>query len=249
MFETGGNAWHRFEQWPPASVAKKNLYFRAGGRLSYEAPTETAATASDEYLSDPAKPVPHSTKITADPDMPNWRIEDQRLNSTRPDVLTYETPVLDRAVTIAGPIRVSLFASTSGTDSDWVVKLIDIYPDDEPAVKTAAGEVNMAGYQMLVGVEVMRGRYRNSFEHPEPMQPGEPTPIAFDILDRFHTFKPGHRIGVHVQSSFFPFIDRNPQTFVDIYHARPEDYRKATQRISRSVALPSHLELPVLEGW
>ena len=247
VFETGGNIWHRFEQWPPANVTKKSLYFRAGGGLSYAAPTEDSADASDEYLSDPAKPVPHSTKITADPD-DNWRIEDQRLDSTRPDVLTYETPVLDHDVTIAGPVGVSLFASTSGTDSDWVVKLIDIYPDDEPAVKTESGEVKMAGYQMLVGVQVMRGRYRKSFEHPEPMKPGEATPIAFDILDRLHTFKKGHRIGVHVQSSFFPFIDRNPQTFVDIYHARPEDYRKATQRISLSVALPSHLELPVLEG-
>ena len=128
------------------------------------------------------------------------------------------------------------------------MKLIDIYPDDEPAVKTESGEVKMAGYQMLGGVQGMRGRYRKSFEHPEPMKAGEATPISFDILDRFHTFKKGHRIAVHVQSSLFPFIDRNPQTFVDIYHARPEDYRKATQRISRSVALPSHLELPVLEG-
>jgi len=247
VFETGGNAWHRFEQWPPASVSKQNLYLRAGGGLSFDAPTQDSADVADEYLSDPAKPVPHTSKITADPDMPNWRIEDQRLDSTRPDVLTYETPVLDRDITIAGPIPVRLFASTSGTDSDWVVKLIDIYPDKEPAATIAAGNLDMAGYQMLVGVEVMRGRYRKSFEHPEAMTPGEITPIGFDILDRFHTFKKGHRIGVHVQSSFFPFIDRNPQTFVDIYHARPEDYRKATQRISRSAALPSHLELPVLE--
>jgi putative CocE/NonD family hydrolase len=245
VFETGGNVWHRFDQWPPANVTKKNLYFRAGGALSYEAPTEDSASASDEYPSDPAKPVPHSLKITGNPD-DNWRIEDQRLYSTRPDVLTYETPLLDQDVTIAGPVHVSLFASTSGTDSDWVVKLIDIYPDDAPEGKTAAGEIGMAGYQMLVGVDLMRGRYRRSFAHPEPMTPGEPTPIAFDILDRCHTFRKGHRIGVQVQSSFFPFVDRNPQTFVDIYHARPEDYRKAVQRISRSVALPSHLELPVL---
>jgi putative CocE/NonD family hydrolase len=247
MFETGGNAWHRFDQWPPADVTMRSLYLRAGGALSFDAPTDSG-NASDEYLSDPAKPVPYTTKITANPDQPNWRIEDQRLDSTRPDVLTYETTALDHDVTIAGPVRVGLIASTTGTDSDWVVKLIDIYPDDEPAVRTESGEVKMAGYQMLVGVEVMRGRYRKSFEHPEPMKPDEPTPIAFDILDRLHTFKKGHRIGVHVQSSFFPFIDRNPQTFVDIYHAGPEDYRKATQRISRSAALASHLELPVLEA-
>lgn len=221
-------------------------FFPRWGRLSYEPPTEDSAAAHDEYLSDPAKPVPHSIKISADPDE-NWRIEDQRLHATRPDVLTYETAVLDHDVTIAGPVRASLFVSTSGTDSDWVVKLIDIYPDTEPSVKAEAGELNLAGYQMLVGVQVMRGRYRKSFESPEAMTPGEATPISFDILDRFHTFKKGHRIGVQVQSSFFPFIDRNPQTFVDVYHARPEDYRKATQRVMRSVALSSHLELPVLE--
>ncbi len=246
VFETGGNAWHRFDQWPPANVTKKSLYLRAGGRLSYDAPADTSADARDEYVSDPAKPVPHSTKITADAN-DNWRIEDQRLNSTRPDVLVYESPVLEQDVTIAGPVGVRLFASTSGTDSDWIVKLVDIYPGDTPAEKKESGEVRMAGHQMLVGVEVMRGRYRESFEHPRAMKPDEPTPIAFDILDRFHTFRKGHRIAVHVQSSFFPFVDRNPQTFVDIYHARPEDYRKATQRISRSASMASHLELPVLE--
>jgi putative CocE/NonD family hydrolase len=219
---------------------------RAAGSLSFEAPPADSTDESDEYPSDPAKPVPYTMKITADPDQPNWRIEDQRLFATRPDVLTYETPMLDDAITVAGPIRVDLFTSTTGTDSDWVVKLIDIYPDDEPAAKTESGEVKMAGYQMLVGVEVMRGRYRKSFEHPEAMKPGEITPIEFNILDRFHTFRKGHRLGVQVQSSFFPFIDRNPQTFVDIYHARPADYHKAMQRISRSSAQPSHLELPVL---
>ena len=246
VFETGGNAWHRFDQWPPANVTKKNLYFRAGGSLSYDAPTEESSDASDEYVSDPARPVPHSMKITANPD-DNWRVEDQRLWSTRPDVLTYETPILDHDVTIAGPVRVDLVASTSGTDSDWVVKLIDIFADDAASVKSASGEVRMAGYQMLVGVDLMRGRYRTSFEHPEPMKSGEPTPVVFDMLDRFHTFKQGHRIGVQIQSSFFPFLDRNPQTFVNPYQARPEDYRKATQRIMRSTALASHLELPVLE--
>lgn len=237
MFETGGNAWHRFDQWPPKAVASQSIYLQAGGQLSASKPTQEDRAACDEYISDPAKPVPYTTDIATEVNN-TWRIEDQRLVSTRPDVLTYRSEPLAQDLTIAGPIGVELFASTTGTDSDWVVKLIDIYPGD---AKT------LPGYQQPVGMEIMRGRYRNSFSKPEAMKPGEVTPIRFDILDKFHTFKKGHRIGVHVQSSFFPYIDRNPQQFVNIYRARPEDYVKATQRVCRSAQFASQLILPVLK--
>ncbi|MBL8264721.1 CocE/NonD family hydrolase [Steroidobacter sp.] len=237
MFETGNNAWHRFDQWPPQAVSSRKLYMQADHALSFDVPTGKAASACADYISDPAKPVPHESAIaftTGD----TWRIADQRLDATRPDVLGFQTEPLQEDVTIAGPIGVRLFASTTGTDSDWVVKVIDVHPG------TAA---QLPGYQQLVGMDLMRGRYRNSFETPEPMRAGEVTPIRFDIVDKFHTFKKGHRIRVHVQSSFFPYIDRNPQTFVDsIYRARPEDYVKATQRVCYSAEGPSHLVLPVL---
>ena len=237
MFETGGNAWHRFDQWPPKAVASRSIYLQAGGGLSPSKPAQDDAAACDEYISDPAKPVPYTTEVSI-ASSNTWRIEDQRLVSTRPDVLTYQSAPLEQDVTIAGPIGVELFASTTGTDSDWVVKLIDIHPGDA---------ATLPGYQMPVGMELMRGRYRNSFSRPEPVKPGEVTRIRFDILDKFHTFKKGHRIGVHVQSSFFPYIDRNPQQFVNIYRARPEDYVKATQRVCRSAQFASQLILPVLE--
>ncbi len=189
-------------------------------------------------MSDPAKPVPYSGEIEFS-NGNTWRVGDQRLDSTRPDVLGYESAPLAQDVTLAGPVRVTLFASTTGTDSDWFVKLIDVYPGDAPA---------LPGYQRLVGMEVMRGRYRNGFSKPEAMKPGEVTPIAFDILDKYHTFKKGHRIRVHVQSTFFPYVDRNPQTFVEsIYRAQPQDYRKATQRVCRSAQFASHLVLPIVK--
>ncbi|MBL8271919.1 CocE/NonD family hydrolase [Steroidobacter sp.] len=237
MFETGNNAWHRFEQWPPKAAVAQNLYLQQGGGLSLTKPAQTDAAACDEYVSDPAKPVPYTSEISNTVSN-TWRIEDQRPMSIRPDVLAYRSEPLAQDVTIAGPIGVELFASTTGTDSDWVVKLIDIHPNDAQ---------ELPGYQLPVGMEIMRGRYRNSFSKPEPMKPGEVTPIRFDILDKFHTFKKGHRIGVQVQSSFFPYIDRNPQQFVNIYRAKPEDYVKATQRVCRSASFASHLVLPVLK--
>jgi putative CocE/NonD family hydrolase len=237
MFETGGNAWHRFSEWPPKAVVSQGIYLSAGGRLSSSKPIGDDSAACDEYISDPAKPVPYTTDISTDVNN-TWRIEDQRLVSTRPDVLAYQSEPLQQDVTIAGPIGVELFASTTGTDSDWVVKLIDVYPGDAQT---------LPGYQQPVGMEIMRGRYRNSFSKPEAMTPGEVTRIRFDILDKFHTFKKGHRIGVQVQSSFFPYIDRNPQQFVNIYRARPEDYVKASQRVCRSAQFASQLILPVLK--
>lgn len=243
IFETGINQWHRFEQWPPQNITKRKIFFQEDGRLSFEDPEENNQKGHDSYVSDPAKPVPFTTDIRMGQYAYNNMLGDQRFASTRPDVLVYQTDVLEEDITVAGPILCNLFASTSGTDSDWFVKLIDVYPNDAPS----NGRVEMGGYQMLLGVEVMRGKYRNSFSNPEPMTPDQVTPVSFAILDRFHTFKKGHRIMVHVHSSWFPAFDRNPQTFTNIYRAKKSDYQKATQKIYRTPESPSHLVLPVLE--
>ena len=243
MFETGNNQWHRFEQWPPKNIVKKNIYFQEEGRLSFEKPKEQNQNAHDCYFSDPENPVPFSQEIRMAQYAFNYMVGDQRYAGTRPDVLTYETEALEEDITIAGPILANLFASTSGTDSDWFVKLIDVYPNDAPD----HGDVEMGGYQMLLGIEVMRGKYRNSYSNPEPMTPDQITPVSFEIRDKFHTFKKGHKIMVHVHSSWFPAFDRNPQKFVNIYRAKKSDYQKATQKIYRSQESPSHLVLPVME--
>lgn len=241
VFETGNNTWHHLKQWPPENIEKRNIYLHADYQLSFEKPQGRPGNAHDIYVSDPAKPVPHS------PDIPMNKLDrmvaDQRWASTRTDVLTYKTQVLQEDITIAGPILANLFASTSGTDSDWIVKLIDVYPGDAPDF----GEVKMGGYQMLLGIEVMRGKYRNSLSIPEPMTPDEITPISFQLWDKFHTFKKGHKIMIQIQSSWFPAFDRNPQKFTNIYRAKKDDYQKATQKIYRSDESPSHLVLPVLQ--
>ncbi len=184
-------------------------------------------------MSDPEKPVPFSAE-TRTTQGHLWMIEDQRFAASRPDVLVYETEPLTEDVTIAGPIIAHLEVSTTGTDSDFVVKLIDVFPGDFPDNEPNPEGVRMGHFQMLLAGEVFRAKFRRSFEKPEAMVPGEITPIEFDLRDRNHTFEKGHRIMVHVQSSWFPVIDRNPQTFVDIYQAREEDFREATQRIYRS---------------
>ncbi len=242
VFETGSNVWKTYDAWPPPAATPTALYFHPNGRLSFEPPAGRSADAYDEYVSDPDKPVPFSSEIrTTQGHL--WMIEDQRFASTRPDVLVYQTEVLAEAVTIAGPIVASLFASTSGTDSDWIVKLIDVYPGD--AVGNAC-DVPMSDFQMLLAGEVFRGKFRNSYTNPEPMVPGQLTGIEFDLRDRYHTFKAGHRIMVQVQSTWFPVIDRNPQTFVDIYTATESDYQIAVQRIYRSPEFPSHLTVGLL---
>ena len=241
-FETGSNVWKTYDAWPPPAATPTALYFHPNGRLSFEPPAGRSADAYDEYVSDPDKPVPFSSEIrTTQGHL--WMIEDQRFASTRPDVLVYQTEVLVEAVTIAGPIVASLFASTSGTDADWIVKLIDVYPGD--AVGHAC-DVPMSAFQMLLAGEVFRGKFRNSYTSPEPMVPGQLTGIEFDLRDRYHTFKAGHRIMVQVQSTWFPVIDRNPQTFVDIYTATDSDYQIAVQRVYRSSESPSHLTVGLL---
>jgi uncharacterized protein len=242
VFETGANEWRTWDTWPPRATAERRLYFHADGRLSFEVP---ATAGFDEYVHDPAKPVPFSAE-TRTTQGALWMIEDQRFAARRPDVLVYESEPLEEDVTIAGPIMANLFAATSGTDADWIVKLIDVLPGDAPDHDPNPTGVRMGHFQMLLAGEVFRAKYRESFEQPVPMVPGQVTHIEFDLRDRYHTFRKGHRIMVQVQSSWFPVIDRNPGRFIDIYHARPEDYQKTTQRIHRSPAAASHLLLHVV---
>jgi putative CocE/NonD family hydrolase len=245
MFATGVNEWRRHDSWPPKATQKKTLYFSANGALEWRAPTSDAA---DEYLADPNRPVP-LVGYTAQGMPGDYMTSDQRFASTRPDVLVYETPPLAEDVTVAGPIGVTLHVSSTGSDADFVVKLIDVYPGDTPSRELPAGSpgyaVKLGGYQQLVRGEPFRARFRNSFEKPEPLVPGQPATIAFEMPDAYHTFRRGHRIMVHVQSSWFPFIDRNPQTFVNIPTATEADFRKQTHRVFRSAARPSSVTVLV----
>ena len=250
MFLTGLNEWRRLPAWPPKEAKPMTLFFNASNRLTTEAPTE--ANGFDEYLSDPNRPVPHLGYInrgfTGD-----YMTEDQRFAAQRPDVLVYETAPLAEDLTIAGPIKVSLNVSTTGTDSDFVVKVIDVYPGDYPQPATPAGQpvpsnaVKMGGYQQLVRGEPFRGKFRNSFERPEAFTPGKPATINFAMPDVYHTFRKGHRVMIHVQSSWFPLVDRNPQKFTDIPKAKAEDFQKATQRIYRSREMNSSVTV-LVEG-
>jgi putative CocE/NonD family hydrolase len=241
-YETGSNQWRSFDSWPPrATTEQKKLYLAAGGKLSFDAPAEERAF--DEYVSDPAKPVP----FTMEPRFTQghtWMVEDQRFAASRPDVLVYWTAPLEAPVTLTGELIARLYASTSGTDSDFVVKLIDVYPG-KPAGKDPA-EIRMGDFQMLLSGEVFRAKYRKSFSKPEPMTPNQPTLIEIDLRDKSHRFLPGHRIMVQVQSTWFPVIDRNPQVFTNIYQATESDFRKATQRVYRSRRLPSHVAVSVI---
>jgi putative CocE/NonD family hydrolase len=255
VFESGTNEWKTYDSWPPKNAVKRNLYFHADGKLSFEAPSETA-DAYDSYVDDPAHPVPFTTEKRPTQGF-LWMVEDQWFASTRPDVLTYQSEPLAENVTIAGPVVARMRISTSGTDADFIVKLVDVYPDNavQPGVIQAGdpggrganrGDQRMRNYQMLVGAEVFRAKYRHSYTKPEPMVPNQVTPLEWDLRDKYHTFQKGHRIMVQVQSTWFPLIDRNPHQFMDIYKAKPTDFRKATQRVYRSATQPSHIELLTL---
>jgi uncharacterized protein len=237
VFETGANQWHMSEVWPPKGFEPKSLYFRAEGKLD-GGPSTDSSDAYDEYVSDPAKPVPFIDKIAIGM-APEYMVDDQRFAGRRADVLVFETGELKQDFTIAGPIQADLHVSTTGTDSDWIVKVIDVYPDDYPDPDPNPTGVKMGGFQQLVRGDVMRGKFRNSLEKPEPFEPGQPTPVKFTMQDCYHTFRTGHRIMVQVQSTWFPLVDRNPQTFVDIYNAKDSDFKKATQRVYRSKEMPS----------
>ncbi|HYI02866.1 CocE/NonD family hydrolase [Hyalangium sp.] len=248
VFETGANRWRRFDAWPPKSVRPARLYFQPKEGLAFTPPTGNGALF-DEYLSDPAKPVPYTAEIT-----PGWAkdymTEDQRFASRRPDVLVFQTEPLDKDLTLAGPLEADLWVSTSGTDADWVVKLIDVSPGKLPGWSKAddeAGKKNRGSQQTLVRGEPFRGRFRDSYSSPKPFKPGEPTRVRFSINDVFHTFQRGHRVMIQVQSSWFPFIDRNPQSFVpNIFEAKQSDFVKATHRVYRSASNPSFVQVNVL---
>ena len=238
VFETGTNRWRKYDVWPPARSRSKSLYFHADGKLSFEAPS-ASGEVFDEFGSDPAKPVPYLERVSVNMEK-EYMTADQRFASRRPDVLVYQSDVLTEDVTVSGPVGADLRVSTTGTDADWVVKLIDVYPDDWPdADPNNPAAPKMGGYQQLVRGDVMRGKFRNSYEKPEPFEPGRPARVKFTLADTCHTFRTGHRIMVQVQSSWFPLSDRNPQTFVDIYNAKPDDFKKATHRVYRSGELRS----------
>ena len=246
IFETGVNKWHRFDQWPPERTEPSSLFLRDGEVLSFDAPDETD-NAFDEYVSDPAKPVPF-TEVTAKGMTREYMTADQRFAARRPDVLVYQTDVLEEDVTLAGPIVADLWVSTSGTASDWIVKLIDVFPPDAPDHDDNPSHVKMGNYHMMVRSEVLRGRFRNSHEHPEPFVANEPARIELELLDVLHTFQEGHRIMVQIQSTWFPLVDRNPQKYVDnIYLADESDFITATQRVYRSAAKPSRLRVGLLK--
>ena len=243
-FQTGSNRWESYDEWPPRSrTTDRALYFRGAGMASFDKPDSEGDF--DSYVSDPSHPVPYRHRPISptypEGGWPTWLVEDQRFVHMRPDVLSWETEPLQQDLPVAGDIVTHLFASTSGTDADWIVKLIDVYPEDYPK------DPKMGGYQLMIADEVFRARFRESFTHPNAVVPGEVTEYAVDLHTNNHAFLKGHRIMVQVQSTWFPVIDRNPQTFVDnIYTATESDYKPATQRVYRSARFASHVSLPVL---
>ncbi|MBD0278442.1 MAG: CocE/NonD family hydrolase [Flavisolibacter sp.] len=246
MYNTGSKEWQRYEAWPPQRAEKRKLYLQKGEKLGFNAPTDNSFS---EYVSDPKKPVPYTMDIAGSFGITprNYMSEDQRFAARRPDVLVFETDTLNSDITMAGEITVRLNVSTIGTDADWVVKLIDVYPGYEKNTPYTPQGATLSGYQQMVRSEAMRSRWRNSFEKPEPMVPNKITPITFRLQDVLHTFKRGHRIMVQVQSSWFPLIDLNPQKYVpNIYKAEPADFIKATQRVYHSAANPSYLEVEIV---
>jgi putative CocE/NonD family hydrolase len=244
LFQTGSNRWVAHEQWPPQKKGERRLYFHAHGRLSFDAPSGPD-DAADTYVSDPANPVPYRPRPVRPtypgPEWQVWMVEDQRFVHQRPDVLTWGTDPLQEDVTLAGSPIAHLFASTSGTDCDWIVRLIDVYPE------TYAKEPAMGGYQLMISGEVFRARFRKSFEKPEPVVPDQVNEYAIDLHWSHHCFRKGHKIMVQVQSTWFPLIDRNPQKFVpNIFEATDGDFHGARQRVLRTQHSPSHIALPVL---
>jgi putative CocE/NonD family hydrolase len=244
IFITGANEWRTFETWPPASVKDQTLYFQSLGKLAFTTPS--ASESFDEYATDPLKPVPYSEKIHQQRTT-EYMNDDQRFASRRPDVMTYTSNVLDEDMTLTGPVSTDLFVSTTGTDADFIVKLIDVFPDTMVTPTDKDLKVTYAGYQMLVRGEVFRGKYRNSFEKPEPFVPGKLAEIKYEMPDVAHTFKKGHRIMIQVQNSWFPLVDSNPQKFVDIYNCSEADFQKATQRIYHDKQHSSHVTVKVLK--
>jgi putative CocE/NonD family hydrolase len=244
IFITGTNQWKKFDTWPPKNTTEKTLYFQPNGKLSFTPPP--AAGSFDEYVSDPNAPVPYQDGIQRGRSR-EYMLDDQRFAERRPDVKVYQTDTLTEDMTLTGPVMADLFASTSGTDADYVVKLIDVFPDNYPNPVPNPKNLIMGGYEMLIRGEVFRGRFRNSFENPEPFVPGKIAEIKYHLPDVAHTFKKGHKIMIQVQNSWFPLVDRNPQKFVDIYHAKDSDFQKATERIYHDSKNKSSVTVTVLE--
>ncbi|CAN7577770.1 CocE/NonD family hydrolase [Pseudoduganella sp. LjRoot289] len=256
-FETGSNVWRSYSAWPPQQAKARTLYFGADGTLGWQQPAAITGAGYDEYVSDPARPVPYiGYPATGVPK--EYMVSDQRFAASRPDVLVYRSAPLEQDVTLAGPVSPRLFVATTGTDADWVVKLIDVYPDDYPKPEdgkeggkddehdVGPPQAAMAGYQQLVRGNPLRGKFRHSFEQAEPFTPGKVEALNYSIGEVNHTFRRGHRIMVQVQSSWFPLVDLNPQTFTDIARARPEDFKKATQRVYHAPGMASGIGVHVM---
>jgi putative CocE/NonD family hydrolase len=246
-FQTGSNKWMNYTAWPPKEAVIKNIYFRENGKLSFEKPSAKETKTFDSYVSDPSKPVPYRARPIEETYGPGsrwytWLTDDQRFVDGRPDVLTWQTDTLTQDVTITGNVAAKLYASTSGSDADWVVKLIDVYPQEYKK------EPKMSGYELMIADDVFRGRFRNSFSKPEPITPGKVEEYTIGLHGADHVFKKGHKIMVQVQSTWFPIIDRNPQKYVpNIFEAKESDYQVATQKIFHSVNFASCIALPVVE--
>jgi hypothetical protein len=245
-FQTGSNIWKEYKSWPPLNLTKnENLYLNSEGKLSFTSPEE--AQGFDEYLSDPSHPVPYRQRPVEETYGPGsrwytWLVQDQRFVQDRGDVLSWETGALTTDIEVTGNLIADIFASTTGTDADWIVKLIDVYPEVYPE------QFNMGGYQLMIANDVFRGRFRNSYSNPEPVKPNEVNEYRIDLHAINHVFKTGHKIMVQVQSSWFPVIDRNPQKYVpNIFEARESDFIVTQQKIYRSVKYPTHIKLPVLK--
>lgn len=252
VFETGTNVWRRHDAWPPKDAKRTSFYPAPVGTLALTSKHDSGATGvvdligSDEFVSDPAKPVPFINKTDVGM-VREYMTADQRFASQRPDVLVYQTDALKTDLTLAGPIEVELYVSTTGTDADWVVKVIDVYPDDLADPDPNPTGVRMGGYQQLIRGEPFRGKFRNGFDKPEAFTPGEVTKVKFVMPDVYHTLRPGHRLMVQVQSTWFPLVDRNPQTFCDIYTAGANDFRKQTHRVYRDEKRPSRITVGVVK--
>lgn len=245
VFETGSNQWRTFAHWPPEGLESRNLYLQKDRALGWDSPRQ-AGFAFDEYTSDPGAPVPFTQSIAIGMTR-EYMTDDQRFAARRPDVLAYQTDVLDEDVTLAGPVLADLWVSTSGTSSDWIVKLIDVFPKDAEDFPQMSSEERLGGYEMMVRSEVIRGRFRRSNSAPAPFLPDEPARISLELLDLFHTFQKGHRIMVQIQSTWFPLVDLNPQRYVDnIFEADDKGFVSARQRVFHSRKYPSHLVVKVL---
>ncbi len=249
VFETGRNKWRRFDSWPPKGIQKISFYLDKKNKLDIGQKPQNTEALHDTYLSDPNHPVPYTARVMDCRAFYNhtYPVEDQRFASRRPDVLVYESKPLKKDLTIAGPIDADIFVSTTGTDADWVVKLVDVFPDTAKDPQPNPDKVKMGGFEMLIRGDIFRGKFRKGYDNPQPFTPGKVEEVSFQMQDVFHTFLKGHKIMAQIQSSWFPLFDRNPQTFTDIYNASPKDFVKAYNSIYHSVKYPSRVTVNLLK--